>query len=121
VYCYLQVTLHKFRILLLLPYVVTHCLFYLSLHFPLDDSTCSFKDAPLHYSVSNPPTVFLQVARAKQVPKSVAFSEPLADDPVSAVLQAPIPVLAERHGYLPSPSVSAYHPPALFPTRASPV
>jgi len=121
VYCYLQINLRKFRMFLLLPYVVSHCIFYLSLHFPLDDTTRSFKDAPLHFTVNNPPVVFLQVARVKQVSKSVAFSEPVADDLVRIVLQAPKPTAVTGYGYLPSPSVSAYQPPALFPTRASPV
>ena len=119
-YCYLQINLHKFRMLLLLPFVVSHCLFYLCLHYPLDDNTRSFKDAPTHYRCTSPAIESLQIARVKQIPKSIASSQPLTDDLVRVVYQAPVRSVFARRSYVPSPSVTAFNPPALFPTRASP-
>jgi hypothetical protein len=120
VYCYLQINLHKYRLLLLLPFVVTHCIFYLSLNYPLDDSSFSCKEAPLHYYINPPSIEVLQVAKVRQIPKSVASSAPLAHDTVRVVHQPPPPFVVEQ-SYVPSRSVTAYDPPALFPTRASPV
>jgi len=119
VYCYLQINLHKFRTLLFLPFLVAHCLFYLSLHYPLGDISCSLKEAPLHYAVHPPSIEVLQVAKVKQAPKTVSYPVPLADRPVKVAQRAAEPAEVE-HGYAPASSVTAFIPPALFPSRASP-
>jgi hypothetical protein len=119
VYSYLQTTLHKYRILLLLPFLVSHCLFYLCLQYPLADSSSSFKTTPTHFATHNQSIETLQVVKARQLTKGVASYTVLTVLPAKLVPPAPAPIIVGSV-YVPSHSVAAFHPPALFPTRAPP-
>jgi hypothetical protein len=120
VYFYLQTKLHKYRLLLLLPFLVSHCLFYLSLHYPAGDSSRSFKEAPTHFTNHGLSIEALQVAKVRQLAKTIATSTPVAVVPVKVNLTAPV-LFTVGQIFIPSFAVAAFHPPALFPSRASPV
>jgi hypothetical protein len=120
VYFYLQTKLHKYRLLLLLPFLVSHCLFYLSLHYPAGDSTRSFKEAPTHFTGHSLSIDALQVAKVRQLAKTIATSTPVAVVPDKITLKAQV-FCAVGQIVIPSLPVAAFHPPALFPSRASPV
>ena len=119
-YFYLQTKLHKYRLLLLLPFLVSHCLFYLSLHYPAGDSSRSFKEAPPHFTNHSLSIEALQVAKVRQLAKTIATSTPVAVAPVQVTLKAPVFCVVGLI-VIPSLPVAAFHPPALFPSRASPV
>ena len=120
-YCYLQINMHKFRVLLLLPFVVSHFIFYFSLHSPLDGNGASFQKAPLQYN-TNPSIQALQLAKVKEVPKSsCSSSHPFADDLfLAANLSKKLLRTVTGYGNMLSRTVTSYNTPTLFPTRASP-
>jgi hypothetical protein len=118
VYRYLQITLHKYRVLLLLPFLLSHCFFYLSLHYPADGSSSSLKNAPDYYLLHNPAVETLHVVKGRQLSKS--FAALLAVLPEKVIPEAPAPVVVGHTPVRPA-TVTSYHPPALFPSRASPV
>jgi hypothetical protein len=120
-YCYLQISLHSFRKLLLLPLVVSLILSYFSLHFPMCSASSCVKKVPKHSYVNSPTVETLQIAKAKQVPKGILRVESVAELlPETMCLLAEPAGIAVGYLYLVSHPISSYHPPALFPTRASP-
>jgi hypothetical protein len=114
--------MHKYRVLLLLPFVVSHFLFYFSLHYPSDGGSCYYKNAPVQYSISNPSIEALQIAKVKQVPKNAsATSNPSASHLCNASYQVKEPVrIAVVHRFMLSRTATADNAATLFPTRASP-
>lgn len=121
VYCYLQIKMHKFRILLLIPFMVSLCLSYFSQHAPLDNSK-SFKNAPLISSLQSTSLEALQFAKVKQFSKAAPTGSPGPDALVHDSTHSPEPVrIIVGKRYLLSHSGSSFQQPALFPNRASPV
>jgi hypothetical protein len=120
-YCYLQISLHRYRKLLLLPFAVSLVFSYVSLHFPLCGDSFSVKKAP-QYSYLNTPTLeTLQISKVKQCPKAILRVASVSDVLVETIYFLAQPArIAVGHLYLASHSISSYHPPALFPNRASP-
>jgi hypothetical protein len=114
--------MHKFRVLLLLPFVVSHFLFYFSLHDSCNGNASSFKNAPLQFNITNPSIQALQLAKVKQVSKgSCASSQSCAHDLCAADdLSKKLIRVVTGHGNMLSRTVTSYNAPTLFPTRASP-
>ncbi len=91
VYCNLQINMHKFRILLLIPFMVSLCLSYFSQHPPLDTSK-SFKNAPLISSLQSTSLEALQFAKVKQFSKAAPGGSPGTDALVHDSTHSPEPV-----------------------------
>jgi len=120
-YCYLQISLHRFRKLLLLPFAVSLIFGYFSLHFPLCCDSYFVKKAPQYSYINTPTLETLQIAKVKQVPKAILRVESVSDVLVETIYLLAEPArIAVGHIYLLSHTISSYHPPALFPNRASP-
>jgi len=122
VYCYLQINLHTFRTLLLLPFVVSLLLFNFSLRHHHYDNSCYDQNDPRHYSIKSYLVQTEQVAKAKQTGGSTTPNSPSAD---SILFKRFIRVtephrLMVGHIYLMSTTATSYKPPPLFPNRASP-
>jgi hypothetical protein len=120
-YSYLQISLHRFRKLLLLPLVASLILGYFSIHLPIGSDSHCVKKAPSRSYLNCPTAETLQIAKTKQIPKCILRVESLSDVLIETVYLLAEPArISAGHLYLASHSTSSYHPPALFPTRASP-
>lgn len=122
-YCYLQVNLRKFRVLLFLPFAVSYILFGLSLNHNHYNNSYYDRNDPRHCLVRNCLIKAEQVVKINQPEKSTASNSPSAN---SLLLETIFCVtelnrLVARHGHLMSILVIAYSPPAFFHNRASPI
>ena len=121
-YCYLQINMHEFRVLLLLPFVAAHFLFYFMLPAPPDVGRYCFKKPPLRYLIVNPSLIALQAAKVKHSSKSCSAAASPARDTLSAEAKRALELvrIVIGHRYLASRVAAAFNPATLFPTRASP-
>ena|GEM_PF-4792968 len=122
-YCYLQMNLRMFRVLLLLPFAVSHFLFCFSLDHNHYNNSCYDQNDPRHYFATYHLIPAKQIAKVKQAVGSAVSDSPSTDailfEALPRVAAPSHPVALHRH--VMAFSAMTYNPPALFPNRASPV
>jgi len=123
VYCYLQMNLHMYRVLLLLPCMVFHFLFVFSLNHHHYNYSYYDNDDPLHHFIKNYSLQAEQITKVEQTTKNTIPVLPALGPALIEAFSfmAELDYPGSRHDYLMPSATMPCPPPALFHNRASPV